>query len=84
MYKTLIKQYIRNIDQDTVKKYLQENNYCVPEKEFEILYFFIKNRWEEIYDGKESTIQELKHLINPNLFDKLYKLYLETKQKYRI
>lgn len=84
MYKTLIKQYIKNIDENTVKKYLKENNFSISEKDFQILYPFLKNRWEEIYDGKETTFKELKQQINPRLFQELYQLYLETKQKYHI
>ncbi len=81
MYKMLIKQWIPKIQKQDMENFLKKNNFPVSDEELDILYYYLKNRWEDVYEGKKSVFQELKAKLNPTLYQNLYQLYIETKQK---
>ena len=76
MYKNLLKQWIT--------PYLKMNQLYTSEEEANVLFRFLKEDWEGIYDGKEETFLRLKKEISPETYQKLYALYEEAKKKYHI
>ena len=56
-----------------LKAYMQED---------EVLYLYAKNYWREFYRGNPNDlILELKEKLRPQVFDSLYKIYTDLKDK---
>lgn len=79
MYKQLLKIYIEKLKKEEVIKYIENNNYRVSDKEIDIIYFYIKNYWEDFYDDKEEIWKKLKNDVTNDTYIEIMKLY----QKYK-
>ena len=82
MYKELIKKWIPNLTPNIIKDYGKKTGILLTESETTILYQFIMKNYSEILEGNETSFNELKKQINPNLYKKLLVLYQEQKNKY--
>lgn len=83
MYKNLLRQWILNVQEEDFNRYLKINNLWKSEQEAKILYQFLKQDWENIYDGKEETFLRLKSQISTDTYQRLYTLYEQAKKKYK-
>ena len=84
MYKNLLKQWITNVQKEDFNRYLKMNGLWKSDQEADILYQFLKDNWENIYDGKKETFEQLKEKISNETYQKLYTLYEQAKKKYNI
>lgn len=82
MYKELIKNNIDKLSPPIIKEYGKKVNIILNDSESNILYQFIIKNYSEILEGNEKSLEELKKKINPNLYQQLYILYQEAKEKY--
>ena len=82
MYKELIKKWIPNLTPNIIKNYGKKTGILLTESETTILYQFIMKNYSEILEGNETSFNELKNKISPNLYQQLLKLYKEQKNKY--
>ena len=82
MYKELIKNNINKLSPSIIKEYGKKVNIILNDSESNILYQFIMKNYSEILEGNEKSLEELKKKINPNLYQQLYILYQEAKEKY--
>lgn len=82
MYKSLVENYIKNLSFDTLRNYISKNYRSITNKEMEVIYEYIKNRWEEIYDEDEQVIKELKYELSKDTFIEVKKL-LSTAYKFK-
>lgn len=82
MYKELIKKWIPNLTPKMIKDYGEKVNIKLTESETNILYQFIMKNYSEILEGNETSFNELKKQINPNLYKQLLILYQQQKNKY--
>ncbi len=82
MYKELIKNNIDKLSPSIIKEYGKKVNIILNDSESNILYQFIIKNYSEILEGNEKSLEELKKKINPNLYQQLYILYQEAKEKY--
>lgn len=81
----LIKNYINNLDKESVNKYLVRKNINLNEKELELIYYHLKNNWYTfLYEDANSIINNIKENIDNDNFLKLYELYIWAKEKYSI
>ena len=74
MYKNLIKNYVQKLSFEDVKNYIQKNYDGVSDKEMKAIYTCIKNHWEEIYDGKEEALEDLKKQVSEKNWLEITKL----------
>ena len=82
MYKELIKKWIPNLTPKMIKDYGEKIHIKLTESETNILYQFIMKNYSEILEGNETSFNELKKQINPNLYKQLLILYQDQKNKY--
>lgn len=82
MYKELIKNNIDKLSPSIIKEYGKKVNIILNDSESNTLYQFIIKNYSEILEGNEKSLEELKKKINPNLYQQLYILYQEAKEKY--
>lgn len=73
--KNLIKTYISNLTIDDLKQYIYRNYQEIEENEINIIYNYIKNKWEDIYNDNPKTWNELKEKLSPNTYNEIVKLY---------
>lgn len=78
----LISEYIKKLTIDDIKNYAKLKNIIITESDAIILYDYAKKHYQELINGNESIIKELKEKLSPNTFKEAYKLYLEYKIKY--
>lgn len=79
MYKQLLKNYIEKLKKEDIIKYIENNNYTVSDKEIDTIYFYIKNYWEDFFDGKDAVFNKLKNDVGEHTYIEIMKLY----QKYK-
>ena len=84
MYKAIIKQWIPKINKQDLITYLENNHIIASFQEIEILYLYLKTRWEEVYDEKPGIFQELQEKLSPALYLELYRLYQDMKKRLNI
>ena len=83
MNEYLIKEYIKKLEIDDIKKFAKKKNISITDTDAIILYTYTKNHYQEILDGNDKlVIKELRNKLNSNTFKEAYKLYLEYKIKY--
>lgn len=73
--KNLIKTYIDKLSIDDVENYIRNNYGTVNENEVVIIYSYIKNRWEDIYNDNPKVWNELKEKLSSNTYNEIVKLY---------
>ena len=73
--KNLIKTYISNLTIDDLKQYIYRNYQEVDENEINIIYSYLKNKWEDIYNDNPKIWNELKEKLSPNTYNEIVKLY---------
>ena len=79
----LIKEYIKKLEIDDIKKFAKKKNISITDTDAIILYTYTKNHYQEILDGNDKlVIKELRDKLNSKTFKEVYKLYLEYKIKY--
>lgn len=82
--KYIIKKYIEKITLQDIICFAEKNNIAMEKKEAIILQNYIKKNWEEIiYGDYTNTIQTLKNQIEKNTIEKIEKLFLMYKAKYK-
>lgn len=82
MYENLIKEYVSNLDEFTIKKFAKGNNIILNEEEVRIILFYIKNYWLVFYKEDPTYLfKELEEKINSESLDKIKKLYIKYKKK---
>ena len=84
MYKALIKQWIPKIRKQDLGSFLQSHHLTATSQEIDLLYLYLKTRWEEVYDEKPGIFQELQEKLSPALYLELHRLYQDLKKRLNI
>ena len=83
MQKYFIKEYIKKLTVNDIKKFAKLKNINISDSEALILYTYAKNNYQDFLNGNDDLlIKEIKNKLNPDTFKEAYKLYLEYKIKY--
>ena len=78
----LIIEYVKKLTVDDIKNFAKLKNIDITESEAIILYNYAKKHYQELINGDDKIIKELKEKLSPNTFREAYRLYLEYKIKY--
>ena len=82
MYKSLVGNYVRNMSIDKLREYVNKNYRNVSDSEIEVIYKYIKNYWQEIYDEDKTILNNLKNEVSPTTYREIIKL-LDTAYNYK-
>jgi len=83
MNEYLIKEFLKKLTVNDIKKYAIEKNIFITDTDAIILYTYAKNHYQDFLKGNdELLIKELKNKLSSNAFKEAYKLYLQYKIKY--
>ena len=81
IYKRIIINYINNISTNDIKNFANKNNFPITNSESIIIYNFIKKNYNQILNGDESSLQDLKSKLRCDLYNKIIELYMHYKSK---
>lgn len=80
----LIKNYISKITTKDIDSFARKNNIELTKEEIKIIDNYIKNDWKTIiYGNSENILNELKQKLDNEKYQKIEKLYIESKNKYK-
>ena len=80
---SLISKYINKIDINTINDFALKNNIFLNEKELNILYDVVKNKYEEVLYKDDSKIKKyLKLNLSDENYDKVTTLFDKYMSKY--
>lgn len=83
IYKIIIINYINNtLSPNIIKEYAKNNNLYISSSEANILYKFIMNNYKDVLNGNEACFSNLKSILRPELYNKVFNLYNYYKSKY--
>lgn len=82
MYKSLVGNYVRNMSIDKLRDYVNKNYRNVSDSEIEVIYKYIKNYWQEIYDEDKTILNNLKNEVSPTTYREIIKL-LDTAYNFK-
>lgn len=84
MFKHYIEKYVNNMSIEDVYSFSKQNNIELTEYEANIIFDYVKNRWEEIlFINQYIALNEIKSSLRPNVYQKLDELIKEYKEKYK-
>lgn len=82
MYKSLVGNYVRNMSIDKLREYVNKNYRNVSDSEIKVIYKYIKNYWQEIYDEDKTILNNLKNEVSPDTYREIIKL-LDTAYNFK-
>lgn len=80
MKKEMIIKYIKNLDKDEVKEYLDNNNIKLNEEEFDFLFNIVKEKYNDIFEENIYLFKLIRDTINEDAYNKLIKLFNQYKK----
>lgn len=82
MNKFLIINYIKKITKQDIKRYALINNIELSPDELDIIYYYIKNKYQQFLNGNDlQLLQEIKPKLNNKAYNKIIELYNIYKDK---
>ena len=79
-----IKDYIDKINLSDIKYFGAKNDIILCDDEASILYFYLKNDWEEIlYGDFSNVIHEIRERFDNSKGEKIINLFYYYKDKYK-
>ena len=82
MNKLIIINYIKKLTKNDISNYCLKNNIPLSNEELDIIYYYIKNRYNEFLNGKDIEIlNEIKFKIKSATYNKMLELYNIYKNK---
>ncbi len=80
--KNIIYEYIKRIKKEDIYNYGIKENIELDNKEIDIIYDYINNRYDDIINDTDNILLEVKNKLNIKTYNKLLELY--DKYKYII
>ena len=79
MYEMIIKNYLNKLTIDDINLFAKKNNIPIKDGEDIIIYNFIKNNWEKVYNEDDYDFSILKGKISDELLNNINDLYNKYK-----
>lgn len=79
----LLKEYINNLSKDKFIEITKKNNIYLNNKEIDILYIYIKEKYLEFIKNPNIIINEIKDKITNENYFKLLNIYNQYEDKIR-
>ena len=82
MNKLIIINYIKKLSKDDIIKYAKNNSIPLTDDEVQVIYYYIKNRYNDFFEGHElELLEEIKYKVKAATYNKIVELYLKYKDK---
>ncbi len=84
MSEFLIKNYVSKLTLAEIEQFSKKQGLSLNDYELRIIYDYIKNDWHTIiYGNPRPILDSLKSKIDEFSYNKIEKLYIEFKEKYK-
>ena len=84
MHEFLIKNYISKLSLSEIDEFSKKQGLSLSDDELRIIFNYIKNDWHTIiYGNPRPILDSLKNKIDNFSYQKIEKLYVEFKNKYK-
>jgi len=74
MYKSLVENYIKKLSFSDLDHYISKNYPTVTMDEKRIVYYYLKNRWQDLYNEDEEVLKEVKEKVSNDTYQEILKL----------
>lgn len=75
MYENIIKNYVDKLTKEDIINYSKKEDIFLNDNEINVIYYEIKNKWKQLYNGNTRVITDLENKINNKAYNKLIDLY---------
>ena len=75
MKEKIIKSYINHLTKDDIITYAKKNNIILNNEELDIIYYNIKNNYNELLNNPLNVLNKYKNNLSNTTYNKLYELY---------
>lgn len=75
MYENIIKNYVDRLTKEDIINYSKKEDIFLNDNEINVIYYEIKNKWKQLYNGNTRVITDLENKINNKAYNKLIDLY---------
>lgn len=76
----MIKSYITGLSKEDLINYIENNNLDINKNDYDIIYYYIKNYYNEIINNDTKIFIQIKKEVNDNTYNTIINLY----KKYRV
>lgn len=80
MNKKILKNYIDTLKKEDIIKFINNNDFEVDDKEINVIHFYIKSYWEELFDNNEEIWKKLQNDVSSKTYLEIMKLYNKYKK----
>ena len=82
MNKLIIINYIKKLTKNDIYRYCVNNNIPINEEEVDVIYYYIKNRYNDFFEGHElELLEEIKYKVRSFTYNKILELYYKYRDK---
>lgn len=82
MNKLIIINYIKKLTKNDIIIYCKTNNIPLTDNELDTIYYYIKNRYNDFFNGHEQELlNEIKYKVKSATYNKILELYNIYKNK---
>lgn len=74
MYKNLVGNFINKLTYEEFNDYVSKNYSFITDSEKNIIFRYLKNDWNKIYDEDQSIILKLKNEVSDITYNEILKL----------
>ncbi len=84
MSEFLIKNYVSKLTISEIESFSKRNGLSLTDEELRLIEYYIKNEWHTIiYGNPRPILDNLKSILDDYSYQKIEKLYIEFKEKYK-
>ena len=82
MNKLIIINYIKKLTKNDIINYSRKYSIPLTDEEIEVIYYYIKNRYNDFFEGHELEIlEEIRYKVKSATYNKILELYNIYKDK---
>ena len=82
MNKLIIINYIKKLTKNDIYRYCVNNNIPINDEEVDVIYYYIKNRYNDFFEGHElELLEEIKYKVRSFTYNKILELYYKYRDK---
>jgi len=76
MNKLIIINYIKKLTKNDIIYYCKKHNIPLTDDELDVIYYYIKNRYNDFFEGNEQELlEEIKYKVKSATYNKILELY---------
>lgn len=76
MNKLIIINYIKKLTKNDIMNYCRKYSIPLTEEELDVIYYYIKNRYVDFFEGHElELLEEIKYKVKSATYNKILELY---------